>query len=1007
MKYKINHQTIPQEARTSINEKILYLINNPSILEKSGITNEDIFNSYTGIGGLHGLNFSDYSSFHSYTAAKKEVENGQFFTPHNLSKFLVDCLQPSEHDLIADLTSGMGNFFNYLPNEINVYGNEIEMASYKVAKQLYPNANITNQDIRFYKPDEKFDLIIGNPPFNLRWQVNNNEYLSQLYYCIKSNELLKPGGIMALIVPNSFLNDDFTDSGMIKEINSMFNFVCQFSLPANSFKNVGVNHFETKIILFTKHSEHIPETPYNSTYIESPSINELGSNFIHTNYIQPIKQQQDSLKGKLALEAKKEGDEETEFAYRVNKYLFDIKRNPKINKFYSKAEQYVNKYYTQEIPNGMDYKEWQKVRVTKNKVIRYLKNTLNKQHKQEIEKTILVKTRYGIKLKPYSSKQKTLLNKSTAIKEISFNDMILQNEYPFTDKKYLKLYNKKANSFYRENIAFSELSYNNELANWLNSFSLFNTEKKTKVKLFDMQKEALNKLLQKRYSMLNFQQGLGKTETAIAWYKHLKENNKVKNIFIISSSLSINLTWVERLTNYSEPFIKINSLKDISNIKNGDVVLLTFNTVTKYQKQLKKYIKMQSQKVALVVDESHRLSNDKSLRTKATLNVFRRVKYKLLATGTPTRNNLNELYPQMVELAWNNSINALCECEMVYKEDKITKELREETNAFYLKPFPANKLIKFKECFSPSKKSVFGIEKENQDIYNSVELKKLVKKFIITKKFKEVAGDKYEVITHRIKQNDNEKEVYRKIMEEFYTMIPNYFSSTGNSRKDSMLRIIRQLQLMIKATSIPHTMKEYNGSAEPNKYKHIENLLKMNNEKAIVGTIFIESCNYYYNKLRTAFPDRKIYLIQGNVPFKKRKIIIDEFEKSTNAIIITTQSSLSESVNIPSCNMVICEALPWNCSNLEQFYFRTIRIDSSSNTTVHLVAYKGTVEENILALLMSKERINEYIKTLEYKENADIFNDYGIDLDVFNNIITKQYDSEGQMTFKWGEQKII
>ncbi len=76
MKYQNQNQTIPQESRQGINEKILYLIDN-NLAQASGITHEDVYNAYTGDGGLHGLNFSDFSSYAAYSKAKKEIENGR------------------------------------------------------------------------------------------------------------------------------------------------------------------------------------------------------------------------------------------------------------------------------------------------------------------------------------------------------------------------------------------------------------------------------------------------------------------------------------------------------------------------------------------------------------------------------------------------------------------------------------------------------------------------------------------------------------------------------------------------------------------------------------------------------------------------------------------------------------------------------------------------------------------------------------------------------------------
>src|SRR5690606_435414 len=114
-----------------------------------------------------------------------------------------------------------GDFLNPLPALHNAYGNEVDPKAVRVMRYLFPEARITLGDIRFYEPGVLFDVVFGNPPFNLRWKVDGNEYLSQLYYCLKAHELLKPGGLLALIVPGSFLADDFTDRGMIEAINKL------------------------------------------------------------------------------------------------------------------------------------------------------------------------------------------------------------------------------------------------------------------------------------------------------------------------------------------------------------------------------------------------------------------------------------------------------------------------------------------------------------------------------------------------------------------------------------------------------------------------------------------------------------------------------------------------------------------------------------------------------------------------------------------------------------------
>ena len=256
MKYQFSGQSIPQESRQELNNKILYLIDN-DLAESSGITAEDIFNAYTGDGGLHGLKFQDYDSYAEFSSAKKEIENGQFFTPDSVCQFIMECLAISTQDVVADLTCGMGGFFNHCPVEANVYGCELDAKAYKVAHYLYPKANLVCGDIRTYNPGIKMDYIVGNPPFNLRWWVDGAQILSQLYYCQKAAKLLKPMGIMVLVVPRSFLADDFSDGGLIREMEKHFSFLGQFSIADDTFKHLGVSSFPTKIQFWQKESKII------------------------------------------------------------------------------------------------------------------------------------------------------------------------------------------------------------------------------------------------------------------------------------------------------------------------------------------------------------------------------------------------------------------------------------------------------------------------------------------------------------------------------------------------------------------------------------------------------------------------------------------------------------------------------------------------------------------------------------------------------------------------------
>ena len=1003
MKYNVSNTVIPQDKRKDINQKVLHIIENGL---DCGISAEDIYNAYTGDGGLHGLEMKDYDSFYAFSEAKKEVENGQFFTSPALAVFVVGCLRPAGHDLVADLTMGHGAFCNWLPNEVNFYGTELDIKAYKVAKYLYPEANLSAEDIRFYDPGVKFDMVLGNPPFNLRWKVGKDEYLSQLYYCIKAADLLKPAGLLAMIAPESFLQDDFSDGGMIDTINGLFNYVCQFSLPANAFKGMGVELFDTKLMIFQRKSEHLEPACYSTTKISAPPLNDAGAEIIYNSYIKALVEKKESIKAKLFLEnlRKEDGGHTREFEDTVRKWLFAIKSHPVINKHYAKALEYVERYYAQKKPADMSWEDFEKTRITKPKVLAYLKRVLKRQHEKELDKIALVKTQYGLKLKAYSRKSKAQLNKMVGIKEISLNDTVLCNEYPFADKSYAGVVRRRRRDYEKQSRPMKDLPVDIEIARFLASFSLKDKYSGQVIRFSEIQREDLGKVLQKDYALLAWQMGGGKSLCGIAWYSYMLKKKRLQNIFVASAAISINLTWEGMLTRFDQDFIKVRSLKDIEAIRPGQVVLISFDMLVKYQRQIKKFVRLRSQKIGLIVDESDELTNSRSQRSKATLNCFRRVKAKLLTTGTSTRNNINELYSQL-ELLYNNSINMLCECDYIYRYNK-ENDLVELDNAYSMKPFPAyHGRALFKGCFNPHKVTVFGVRRHNQDLYNADALGRIIEKTVITRKLKEIVGrDLYAVKTHRIKQNAAEREVYRVIIEEFYNML-YLFRSTGNARKDSMLAIIRQIQLLIKSTSIPNVFREYRSTELPNKFKYMFELLeKFRHEKVALGTVFIESAELYYQEIKARFPDRPVFLIKGSVGFNRRKSIITEFEATANGILISTQQSLKSSVNIPTCDKVILADLQWNMAKIEQYYFRFIRFDSRNQKEVHVLTYEHSIEQNLLALLMAKERINEYVRTLDLRDEADIFGEYGIDLDILDSLIERVRDEDGKLRLSWGNQ---
>lgn len=301
---------------------------------------------------------------------------------------------------------------------------------------------------------------------------------------------------------------------------------------------------------------------------------------------------------------------------------------------------------------------------------------------------------------------------------------------------------------------------------------------------------------------------------------------------------------------------------------------------------------------------------------------------------------------------------------------------------------------------------MFGIRQDTQDIYNADLLKAIIAKTIITRKFEEIVGEKkYSIHTHTVDQNQAEQALYTLLMKDFLAVCYTYYTSTGNSRKEAALRLIRQIKLLIKATSIPHLMTHYKGHDVPNKYNKVTELIAgWPKELVTVGTIFKATAYNYYTYLKQQFPRRKLFYIDGDILPARRKNILEQFRHSGNGILVCTQQSLKSSVNIPWCNKCIIESLQWNMPRISQFYFRFIRFDSPRHTQVHFVNYQDTIEVNLLALLMAKEKLNDFMKTTNEISTAAIYEEFGIDLNILDSLIQKDWDGEGRLILRWGKQ---
>ena len=542
-------------------------------------------------------------------------------------------------------------------------------------------------------------------------------------------------------------------------------------------------------MVFFRKSIHIGVQTYNAE--EFITAEELGKR------ISEARAMKHRLRFDLMRETNRIDKEELElFEYKLAKYMYELKAHAKLNRHIAKAEALVTKFRNQKPPENATNeqgKEWERKKLTTKKVLAVLRRYITSQNVVSREEVALVKSSYGFKLKQYAPR---LLDK-VPHKAAGINDLVLGRavlpmpEFP-TEKNMRqiraaeKLIGRKRRQYEVQNQQFADMKPDTRLTEYLDRMTFVNKDGDV-CEFTALQKHDQNLVLQKRYALLNWQQGLGKNAAVYHRAKYLLKYRKIRNVIILAPAIATNMTWIPFLSMNREQFRVVRSNADLETVSEGVFLVLSTSMLGKLKRGLARFVRRTSRKLCLVFDESDEITTPSSQRTRHILSLFRRLRYKILDTGTTTRNNIAELYSQF-KLLYNNSINMICWSGRVYHENR-DKEIEEENNPHYGEPFSAFRgHVLFRACHCPGKSTVFGIEKQNQDVYNKEELAKLIGKTVITRKFRDFAGEKYRIRTHTVIPSGGECEVYRVIIEEFCRICELYYNCTGDAKKDALTR---------------------------------------------------------------------------------------------------------------------------------------------------------------------------------------------------------------------------
>ena len=265
---------------------------------------QEILSRYVGWGGIPQAfdpgNASWDSEFRELvdllTDEEYELARASTLNAHYTSPTVIKAMYQALEQMgfrtgnILEPSCGVGNFFGLLPDRMQnskLYGVELDSISGRIAKQLYPQAQISVTG--FEKTDRRdfFDVAVGNVPFGsyklADKRFDKHNFLIHDYFFAKALDQVRPGGVIAFIASKGTM--DKQSDEVRKYIAQRADLLGAIRLPNNAFKANAGTEVTSDIIFLQKREQpldiepewvHLSQTedgiPINSYFAEHPEM---------------------------------------------------------------------------------------------------------------------------------------------------------------------------------------------------------------------------------------------------------------------------------------------------------------------------------------------------------------------------------------------------------------------------------------------------------------------------------------------------------------------------------------------------------------------------------------------------------------------------------------------------------------------------------------------------------------------------------------------------------------
>ena len=241
---------------------------------------QEVLSRYVGWGGLAdafdpdksvwAAEFSELKELlppEEYAAARASTLNAHYTSP-TVIRAIYEAVEKMGFRTgnILEPSMGVGNFFGMLPESMEgsrLYGVELDSISGRIAKQLYPKANITVAGFETTDRRDFYDLAIGNVPFG-QYQVNDKAYNKlgfniHNYFFAKALDQVRPGGVVAFVTSRYTM--DAKDSTVRRYLAQRAELLGAIRLPNDAFKKNAGTEVVSDILFLQKRDRPLDIAP--------------------------------------------------------------------------------------------------------------------------------------------------------------------------------------------------------------------------------------------------------------------------------------------------------------------------------------------------------------------------------------------------------------------------------------------------------------------------------------------------------------------------------------------------------------------------------------------------------------------------------------------------------------------------------------------------------------------------------------------------------------------------